>query len=96
MSAGDEATAAARNKIAVSDEAGGAQLECCGGLNNVDYSKVQRQRTTIKCERVPDFNVSQRKCPAKGADPGGDESLIPPVGVSPQPAELLRDTNIRL
>lgn len=39
MYAGDGATAAARNDIAVGDE-GGAPLECCGGLNNVDYSKI--------------------------------------------------------
>lgn len=37
MYAGDGTNAAARNNIAVGDE---APLECCGGLNNVDYSKV--------------------------------------------------------
>ncbi|XP_075889974.1 phosphatidylethanolamine N-methyltransferase isoform X1 [Nelusetta ayraudi] len=37
MYAGDGTNAAARNSIAVGDE---APLECCGGLNNVDYSKI--------------------------------------------------------
>lgn len=41
MYAGDGTNAAARNNIAVGDE---APLECCGGLNNVDYSKVKKTK----------------------------------------------------
>lgn len=39
MYAGDGAKAADRYNSAVRDDAGAPQ-ECCGGLNNVDYSKV--------------------------------------------------------
>lgn len=40
MYAGDGAKAAEQYNNAVRDTAGAPQ-ECCGGLNNVDYSKVK-------------------------------------------------------
>lgn len=42
MYADDGAKAAARDNIAVGDE---TPRECCGGLNNVDYSKVKERKT---------------------------------------------------
>lgn len=42
MHAVDGATAADKSSIAVGDKSGPPQ-ECCGGLNNVDYSKVKKK-----------------------------------------------------
>lgn len=49
MYAGDTDAAAERNDISAGDEAP-APLDCCGGLGNVDYSKV---KTTAKCSCAP-------------------------------------------
>lgn len=55
MYAGDGTNAAARNNIAVGDE---APLECCGGLNNVDYSKVKKKKNDNK-EKENDSKVQK-------------------------------------
>lgn len=56
MYAGDGTNAAARNNIAVGDE---APLECCGGLNNVDYSKVFIKKEDDNKEKENDSKVQK-------------------------------------
>lgn len=46
MYAGDTDAAAERNDIPAGDEAS-APLDCCGGLGNVDYSKVKNDSKVL-------------------------------------------------